>query len=95
LGYVRKESLTAITRLWYPRYKNLHHTVEKRNENYNRRIEQIEELEREGKVFVFRPSKDIAISRLEKDPAQLEQVYELGLKDAAAQWQALEEYLVK
>ena len=56
---------------------------------------QIEELEREGKVFVFRPSEEITISRLEKDPVRLEQVYELGLKDAAAQWQALEEYLAK
>ena len=53
LGYVRKESLTGITRLCYPRYKNLHRTVEMRNENYNRRIEQIHHLEREGKVFVL------------------------------------------
>ena len=95
MGYIRKENLTAITRLCYPRYRNLHRTVEQRNDNYNRRIEQIEELEREGKVFVLRPSEDIAISRLEKNPARLEQVYELGLKDAAVQWQALEEYLAK
>lgn len=95
LGYVRKESLTAITRLCYPSYKNLHRTVQNRNENYNNRIKQIEELEREGKVFVLRPSEDITVSRLEKDPVRLEQVYELGLKDAAAQWQALEEYLAK
>ena len=58
-------------------------------------LEQIRQLEREGKVFVFRPSEDIAISRLEKNPAHLELVYELGLKDATAQWQALEEYLAK
>ena len=62
---------------------------------YNRRIKQIEELEREGKVFVLRPSEELSISRLEKDPVRLEQVYALGLKDAAAQWQALEEYLAK
>lgn len=95
LGYVRKENLTAITRLCYPCYKNLHRTVEKRNENYNHRIKQIEELEREGKVFVLRPSEEITISRLEKDPVRLEQVYNLGLNDATSQWQALEEYLAK
>ena len=95
LGYVRKESLTGITRLCYPRYKNLHRTVEMRNENYNRRVEQIHHLEREGKVFVLRPSEEITISRLEKDPARLEQVYNLGLNDATGQWQALEEYLAK
>ena len=93
LGYVRKESLTAITRLCYPRYGNLHRTVEQRNDNYNRRIEQIEELEREGKVFVLRPPEEITISRLEKDPVRLEQVYNLGLKDATTQWQAVQKYL--
>ena len=47
-----------------------------------------------GRV-VLRPPEEITISRLEKDSARLEQVYKLGLKDAAAQWQALEEYLAK
>lgn len=93
LGYVRKENLTAITRLCYPRYKNLHRTVEKRNENYNRRIKQIEELECEGKVFVLRPSEEITISRLEKDPVRLEQVYNLGVQNATENWGALQEYL--
>jgi predicted patatin/cPLA2 family phospholipase len=73
--------------------KNLHRTIEQRNENYNRRIKQIEELEREGKVFVLRPSEEITISRLEKDPVRLEQVYNLGLKDATTQWQAVQKYL--
>lgn len=95
LGYVRKENLTAITRLCYPHYRNLHRTVEQRNDNYNRRIDQTLQLEREGKVFVLRPSEGITISRLEKDPARLEQVYKLGLNDATGQWQALEEYLAK
>ena len=95
LGYVRKESLAAITRLCYPRYKNLHRAVEKRNENYNRRIKQVEELEREGKAFVLRPSEDITVSRLEKDPVRLEEVYNLGLHDASSLWEALQAYLTK
>ena len=66
-----------------------------RNENYNRRIEQILQLEREGKVFVLRPSEEISISRLEKDPARLEQVYNIGIKDATDQWAALQAYLEK
>jgi predicted patatin/cPLA2 family phospholipase len=93
MGYIRKESLTAITRLCYPRYRNLHRTVEQRNDNYNRRIKQIEELEREGKVFVLRPSEEITISRLEKDPVRLEQVYKLGVQNATENWGALQEYL--
>ena len=95
LGYERKENLSTITKLWYPRYKNLHRTVAMRNANYNRRIEQILQLEREGKVFVLRPSEEISISRLEKDSVRLEQVYNLGLKDATNLWGSLTQYLVE
>jgi predicted patatin/cPLA2 family phospholipase len=46
-------------------------------------------------LVVLRTSEEITISRLEKNPARLEQVYKLGLKDAATQLQTLEEYLAK
>lgn len=94
-SFVRKDKLNFWCRLLYPRYKNLLRTFDSRNEDYNRRVQQIMQLELEGKVFVFRPLELLNISRLEKDPARLEQVYNIGLKDAAAQWQALEEYLAK
>ena len=40
------------------------------------------EKEKEGRAFVLRPSADIHISRLEKDPKKLEAIYELGYEDA-------------
>ena len=93
LGYIRKGSIAGICRLCYPRYKNLYRAAKMRNEKYNRRLEQILQLEREGKVFVLRPSEEITISRLEKDPVRLEEVYNLGIQNATDQWNALQEYL--
>ena len=93
LGYIRKGSIAGICRLCYPRYKNLYRAAKMRNEKYNHRLEQILQLEREGKVFVLRPSEEITISRLEKDPVRFEEVYNLGIQNATDQWNALQEYL--
>lgn len=75
------------------RYKALLRTIEQRNEQYNARIQQIRQLEQEGKVFVIRPSEDRPVGRLEKDPEKLKALHALGMLDAQKQWQALEDYL--
>ena len=41
-------------------------------------MEQIEEREHTGGTIVIRPPEALGISRTEKDPAQLERVYQIG-----------------
>ena len=50
-------------------------------------------LEKQGKVFVIRPSAPIGIKRIEKDADKLQEVYELGLNDGEHSIHALQEYL--
>ena len=50
-------------------------------------------MEKDGKMFVIRPSENITVARLEKDSEKLKALHALGMKDATAQWQALKEYL--
>lgn len=95
MDYVRNDHIAPLCRLAFPRYKALLRTIEQRNEKYNARILQILELERQGKVFVIRPSENKPVSRLEKDPEKLKALHALGVQDATAQWQALQEYLAK
>ena len=38
-------------------------------------------MEKEGKVSIVRPSVPIEISRMEKNPENLQRVYDLGIKD--------------
>lgn len=52
-------------------------------------------LVQQGRVFVIRPSENRPVSRLEKDPEKLKTLHALGVQDATAQWQALQEYLEK
>ena len=94
MDYVRNDHIAPLFRLAFPRYKALLRTIEQRNEKYNARIQQILELEKQGKVFVIRPSENRPVSRLEKDPEKLRALHALGVQDATAQWQALEAYLV-
>ena len=52
-------------------------------------------MEKQGKVFVIRPSENRPVSRLEKDPEKLRALHALGVQDTTKQWQTLKDYLEK
>ena len=56
-------------------------------------MDQIEEMEKSGEIFVIRPSRDPQIGRMEKNPEKVKAVYDLGYKDACAQMEALKAWL--
>ena len=56
-------------------------------------LNQIEEMEKSGEIFVIRPSRDPQIGRMEKNPEKVKAVYDLGYKDACAQMEALKAWL--
>lgn len=95
MNYVRNDHIAPLCRLVFPRHKALLRTIAQRNDQYNARIQQIRQLEKEGKVFVIRPSEDRPVVRLEKDPEKLKALHALGMQDAVAQWKALKEYVEK
>lgn len=95
MDYVRNDHIAPLCRLAFPRYKALLRTIDQRNEKYNARVQQIHELEEQGKVFVIRPSENRPVGRLEKDLDKLRALHALGVQDATKQWQALKDYLEK
>ena len=44
-------------------------------------------------IFVIRPSQTLPINRLERDPAKIQAMYELGIADGKAAVSALQAYL--
>lgn len=64
-----------------------------RHVRYNETLERIEELEREGQIFVIRPSKPIACAMIEKDPNHLQEIYDIGKQDALKCLEDLKNYL--
>lgn len=91
----RKEPMKYIKLLKraFKEYPNLTKALENRYIVYNKTLDQIEQLEREGKVFVIRPSKPIACAMIEKDPNHLQEIYDIGRRDALHYLEDLKKYL--
>lgn len=60
---------------------------------YNRCLEEIRQMEADKEIFVIRPSRELTIGRMEHDPGKLQEVYELGRKDAQRGLPELQEWL--
>lgn len=77
----------------FKEYPKLQKALENRHIVYNETLDRIEQLEREGRIFVIRPSKPIACAMIEKDPNHLQEIYDIGRKDALNYLNDLKEYL--
>lgn len=93
-GY-RKEpnSLMPFLRVRLRRYPKLVEMLADRHERYNAQLDELDRLEREGRVFVIRPSESVSVPISLKDPEQLERNYRIGRRDGEAKLEALREYL--
>lgn len=82
-SYRKKKSRTIrVLRPRYPRYPRLLLALRNRHLTYNKSLDKIEELQREQKAFVIRPSAVVTFGRLEKDEHKLFSLYERGYNDA-------------
>ena len=79
--------------LVYKKYPNLLKTMYDRPNKYNETYDEIEKLERENRIFVFRPKNNVDISRLERDQEKLRDLYEEGIDEAEKQLENLKKYL--
>lgn len=81
------------TRFAYRHYPAFANTLIQSDAAYNVDLDQLDRLEEEGRVFVFIPSKDLGVSRVEGDMDKLGEMYYLGLFDAKRRIDELKAYL--
>ena len=94
-GYRKKPTSHAVAELYrraYRKYPELVRVTVRRNYEYNRQIRQVEQLVREGKLFVFCP-RIPTVSRVEKDYDALMHFYEHGYQQAKRKYPELQAYL--
>lgn len=93
-GY-RKEpnGLMPLLRVVLRRYPRMVELLANRHERYNAQLDELEELEREGRVFVIRPSESVKTPLSLKDPGILEHNYQIGRRDGEATFDALMAYV--
>ena len=93
LDYRKSKPMAWIAKWFYRRYPHFADAVNQRYAMYNRQVENVIKLAEKGDIFVIRPSVDLKIKRIEKDPNKLQAMYELGMKDMQLQWENLLDYL--
>ena len=83
--YVKKKNpLMPLARLEYGRYPNFVRAMANRHIRYNDTLRYIEEREAAGDVIVVRPPEDLDIGKMERDPDELERVYQVGRDTAGS-----------
>ena len=93
-GYRKKRNrLLPITKFMMRKYPQILKAMKERHIMYNNTIDELHRLEKEGDTFVLAPSVDLGIKRTETDPAQLQRVYDIGIKDANNNLDAIKEFL--
>ena len=93
-GYIKKKNkLMPIINIALRKYPLICDALAKRHVVYNHEIKEIEMDEKDGLVFVIRPKESLGISRLEKDPEELERVYQLGRKEAEKHLESVKKFL--
>ena len=81
-GYMKKPELKLLPGIAYRRYPAFAEALRTRHSRYNAQLRRIDELEKEGSIFVIRPSVPLDIGRLDSDPASIKRVYDTGYADA-------------
>lgn len=92
-SYVKKPEMTAPAKLCYRKYPKFIEALKNRHNRYNETVKKIKELEKTGEIFVIRPSVELTIGRIEADPDRLQKVYDIGVRDAREQMEALKTWL--
>lgn len=93
-GYRKKPNkMGPIMKLRYPGAREFIKKAADRHIRYNETLEFLEKEEKEGRVFIFRPSRPIEVDRLEKNKDKLIALYNNGLEDGRASMKAMKAYL--
>ena len=85
--------MKKLYKLAYHKYPKLIEKLNTMPERYNKLQDEIIDLEKEGKIFIIRPEKEVTVSRLGKDKEKLENLYKEGIAETEKSLDALKEYL--
>lgn len=65
----------------YRKNKEFAQALLSRPDNYNKNLDRIAELEKQGKIFVIAPKESLSVKRTENNPDEIKRIYSLGLED--------------
>ena len=92
--YRKKPEKTGLAGLVYKKYPKFVKRLQTRSIAYNKMVEDIECLEKEGKIFVIRPQTPLDIGRMCHDVNKIEKAYQRGRTDALASLNKMKEFMI-
>jgi len=95
-NYVKqKSSALPFIKLLLRRYPKIYEGMATRHIRYNQQMKEINEREKNGVSLVIRPPEPLNISRTEKNPDELERVYQIGRMAALDKISEIKVFLAK
>lgn len=95
-GYVKKKSpIVPLVKLVLKDYPEVAKAMAARHTAYNHQMYEIALKEARGEAIVIRPPEDLGIGRTEKDPDELERVYQMGRSEALRRLSEIKAFLGK
>lgn len=92
--YVKKpQGMRSIYRRACREYPNIVAALDRRHTVYNANFQDVFSLERAGKAFVLAPSEPLHVSTYSMKEKAEQELYDLGLRDFAAQKEKLQSFL--
>lgn len=96
INYTKKplsKGKIRLTKLRYRKYPLFVNAMLNRYKVYNESLEEIKKLEKEKKIFVIRPSKELELGIIERDTNKLKNAYNEGVNTTNNIINKLKEYL--
>ncbi|WP_182199891.1 patatin-like phospholipase family protein [Paraliobacillus salinarum] len=82
-GYIKKKlKFNRVVKHTYKKYPELVRILEQRHEKYNQTIENLENMEKNGEVFIIQPEQPLKVSRVERNKDKLHHLYMDGYRQA-------------
>jgi len=94
-GYVKQPEKSTLSKIFYRKYPEFAKAIKNRPQVYNRTIQEIEELEKAGEIFVIRPTAPLEVERTKSNPEELQKAYDTGRNDALAKFEEMTEWMSK
>lgn len=87
------KSIHRLSHLYLRQYPQVVDCIGSRYQAYNKTLDHINKLEKEGTAFILRPEKPLEVDRFEKNPDKLKALFEQGYNQAQSQISSLKTWL--
>ena len=93
-GYVKSAmKFLRFCKWYYRKYPMVYKGLKNRAAQYNKSIQQLKVLEKEGRAFIIKPKAELAVSRVERDSKKTAAIYHEGMNDGNVIMPKLEKWM--